>query len=249
MYFASNPARRRGPGNFADVAVAQHWRRLLVGAMTFVMLGCSQAASDEPPASAAASDAITADGAQWTPCAREHDPCTFNGTARVMYGTPEHHAIKSFTTTAACDNGPFDDPAPGVEKRCWVEARAALKLASPAPSTFKAPPGPATTLPLDCTALPASEPAPAQGDAVEADTPGSDGTRMFASGRPVRIVFTTRAPAANTLVWQVRDAWDTVKASGRLPVAAGALTHAFAASRRRPATLGSRRGSKRPARN
>ena len=156
----------------------------------------------------------------------EHDPCTFNGTARVMYGTPEHHAIKSFTATAACDTGPFDDPAPGVEKRCWVEARAALKLASPAPSTFKAPPGPATTLPLDCTALPASEPAPAQGDAVEADTPGSDGTRMFASVAGTDRVHHPRARSRHPRSAGSRRL-DTVRASGRLPVAAGALTHAL----------------------
>lgn len=60
--------------------------------------------------------------------------------------------------------------------------------------------------------------------AIEADTPGSDGTRMFALNAPLRIAITTRAASADTVNWQIRDAWNTVKASGRFAVDARPAT-------------------------
>ncbi|WP_241269797.1 hypothetical protein [Caballeronia sp. M1242] len=59
---------------------------------------------------------------------------------------------------------------------------------------------------------------------IEADTPGSDGTRMFPLDAPLRIAITTRAESADTVNWQIRDAWNTVKASGRFAVDARAAT-------------------------
>jgi hypothetical protein len=57
---------------------------------------------------------------------------------------------------------------------------------------------------------------------IEADTPGSDGTRMFLAGRPFMLTFTTRARANDTLVWQIADAWSNVQASGHFAVSIGA---------------------------
>jgi hypothetical protein len=61
-------------------------------------------------------------------------------------------------------------------------------------------------------------------DPIDADTPGSDGTRMFAAGHPFRIALTTRAAQPDRLAWQVLDNWNVVRASGQFPVAAGAQT-------------------------
>ncbi|RKP51264.1 hypothetical protein D7S89_07575 [Trinickia fusca] len=59
---------------------------------------------------------------------------------------------------------------------------------------------------------------------MEADTPGSDGTRTFGLGSPFQIAFTTRATQQDTLVWQVLDNWNNVRASGRFTVQGGAST-------------------------
>ncbi|HEV3105404.1 MAG TPA: hypothetical protein VGZ01_06935, partial [Trinickia sp.] len=63
---------------------------------------------------------------------------------------------------------------------------------------------------------------PAQGDAIEADTPGSDGTRLFARDRTFTLAFTTRATQDDTVEWKVRDDWNVVRASGRFAVKEGA---------------------------
>ncbi len=59
---------------------------------------------------------------------------------------------------------------------------------------------------------------------VEADTPGSDGSRMFARGKPFNIALTTRAASDDTVTWQVTDDWNVVRASGSIPVKSGAQT-------------------------
>ena len=63
-----------------------------------------------------------------------------------------------------------------------------------------------------------------KGNAIEADTPGSNGTRTFAVNRDFAIAFTTHIEHNDTVVWQIRDERDTVRASARLRVAAGAQT-------------------------
>ncbi|MDE1182411.1 hypothetical protein [Paraburkholderia sp.] len=65
----------------------------------------------------------------------------------------------------------------------------------------------------------------ASGSAViSADTPSSDGTRMFASGSNFPLVFVTHASAADTLNWSVSDQVGKVVASGSTTVASGAQT-------------------------
>jgi len=61
-----------------------------------------------------------------------------------------------------------------------------------------------------------------KGNAIEADTPGSNGTRTFALGSDFAIAFTTHIEHDDTIDWQLRDERDTVRANGRLHVSAGA---------------------------
>jgi hypothetical protein len=96
--------------------------------------------------------------------------------------------------------------------------------ASP-PSASVARPMRLATGSVDCESAAASTAAmPTKGDAIEADTPGSDGTRMFPLGSEFGIAFTTRASADDTVVWQLRDDRNAVRASGRFAVASGART-------------------------
>jgi hypothetical protein len=210
------------------VARKQHRRATLLGIAVFLLQACDRATSVEAGAAAPqpASGALTIDGTAWLPCAAENATCTFRGTARVLYGTPTQHVIKEFTDQTPCDNTAFDDPAPGADKRCWYSGGAAAKSrpgARPAQvaSAAQADAAPAEPL-LQCKGPGAPGPATATGDPIEADTPGSDGTRMFARGAPVKIAFTARATSADALAWQIRDAWNVVRASGRFSVAAGA---------------------------
>ncbi|MFM0692311.1 hypothetical protein PQQ64_08425 [Paraburkholderia graminis] len=76
---------------------------------------------------------------------------------------------------------------------------------------------------LRCSAPSSQASAASAGDLLEADTP-SDGTRLFAASKPFALVFTTRAPQNDTLIWQIRDTWNVVRASGRFSVAAGAMS-------------------------
>ncbi|KAE8760188.1 hypothetical protein FSO04_09900 [Paraburkholderia madseniana] len=218
--------------------------RVAAWAAAFILLGivassCSAAAASAGPDSASNAD-LTVDGRKWTACAAEYGTCRFSGTRDVLYGTVEQHVIKTFTTSADCNNGVFGDPAPGVEKRCAVAVTAAdsstaakaeaavpaQKDAAPAaatesaatvPTSLKAPPGQG----LRCAAPASQVRAAANGDLLEADTP-SDGTRLFAADKPFALVFTTRPTQNDTLNWQIRDSWNAVRASGRFPVAAGA---------------------------
>lgn len=151
----------------------------------------------------------------WTSCASERGVCTFSGTHDVKYGSDTQYVILTFTGGTPCDNGVFGDPAPGTQKQCWYDSGA-----PPAPimPSITATPSANT---LTCGAP--SEPVNAapNGAVIEADTPGSDGTRMFPSGRPFMLTLTTRASASDTLVWQIADAWSNVRASGQFEVASG----------------------------
>ena len=56
---------------------------------------------------------------------------------------------------------------------------------------------------------------------ISADTPGSDGTRLFARGKKVRIEVTTRATRDDKVQWQIADTWSRTQASGSFAVAGG----------------------------
>lgn len=77
---------------------------------------------------------------------------------------------------------------------------------------------------LSCGQPSAAASAAGSGPAIEADTPGSDGTRTFALGTAFNLSITTRASASDSVSWQVLDDWNVVRASGHFPVNAGAQT-------------------------
>jgi hypothetical protein len=227
MKSATGSTLPRRKGLICSVVVTHGSRLALLVGVVMSLCCCRGEASEDAkaraasaPASAiqAADDSVTIDGAAWTPCAAEYERCSFAGSKRVLYGTLVKHTVKTFSNGTGCDNGVFDDPAPGASKHCWVEAstsRAALAIDKPPPSS---------PLAMSCSAPSAPVEATASGDPVEADTPGSDGTRMFALGKPFEVALTTRARAGDTLSWQIRDAWSTLKASGHVTVKAGART-------------------------
>jgi len=201
-------------------ALTRYGRFALAFVVTLSLCACRGESASAQDAPADTADTVKIDGSSWTPCAAEYERCSFDGARKVLYGTPEKHVVKTFTGGTGCDNGVFDDPAPGASKRCWVEARADSAVAR---FVADAPP-PSTPLPMQCSPAAAPVDAPASGDAVEADTPGSDGTRMFALRKPFELALTTRAKSAGTLAWRIQDAWNTVKASGHFPVTPGAHT-------------------------
>ena len=172
----------------------------------------SARAPETPPGTATA---IHRPAITWTACAGERGMCAFSGKHDVKYGSDTQYVILTFTGGTPCNNTVFGDPAPGTQKRCWYDSGMA-----PAPSapSIIATPGMST---LTCSAP--SEPANATptGAAIEADTPGSDGTRIFPNGQPFAVTLTTRARQADTLDWQIVDAWANVRASGQFNVASG----------------------------
>jgi hypothetical protein len=197
--------------------VVVHGGRIALSIAAALAVCCCRGEASEAAAQATAGDgSVNIDGTSWTPCAAEYGRCAFDGAKQVLYGTPKKHVVRTLSNGTGCDNGVFDDPAPGASKRCWVQADG--KRAAPA---IDAPPS-SSPLALNCAPASAPVTAPAGGAPVEADTPGSDGTRMFAVGKPFDVAFTTRAQARDTLVWQIRDSWSTVKASGRIAVTPGA---------------------------
>jgi hypothetical protein len=110
-----------------------------------------------------------------------------------------------------------------------TQAAVAIPSSSSSSSTSSLASSP---LALSCAAASAPAGAPSDGAPVEADTPGSDGTRLFAVGKPFDVSFTARARGHDTLVWQIRDTWSTVKASGRIAVTQGAHSMKMACASR-----------------
>jgi len=62
---------------------------------------------------------------------------------------------------------------------------------------------------------------------LSADTPSTDGTRIFANGSNFTLVFNTNVSTADTLNWAVTDTLGKVAASGSTPVASGAKAITF----------------------
>jgi len=74
---------------------------------------------------------------------------------------------------------------------------------------------------ITCAAPAAGTDAAPDGDTIEADTPGSDGSRMFAPGSTFEVSITTRAAGADVANWSIADTWGRVRANGQFPVDAG----------------------------
>lgn len=62
---------------------------------------------------------------------------------------------------------------------------------------------------------------------ISADTPSTDGTRIFAAGSTFQLAFTTNVPNADTLKWAVTDTLGRVAASGSTAVPSGSKTITF----------------------
>jgi hypothetical protein len=179
----------------------------------------SAAASNHAARSAAGETTTNRAAITWTACASERGICSFSGTHDVKYGSDTRYVILNVTGGTPCNNGVFGDPAPGEVKQCWYDSDLPPPAPTP-PSIMATSKGSALT----CSAP--SDPANASpnGPAIEADTPGGDGTRMFAGGRPFVLTLTTRAASHDTLAWQIVDAWSNVRAAGQFDVASGPQT-------------------------
>lgn len=62
--------------------------------------------------------ATTTPTVTWTTCASENGVCRFSGTAQVRYGANNAYVTKTATSSIACNNATFGDPAPNVVKSC-----------------------------------------------------------------------------------------------------------------------------------
>jgi hypothetical protein len=76
----------------------------------------------------------------WTFCANEGGTCSLNGTMQVRYGANGSYVTKTFTGSAACNNGNFGDPAPGYPKSCsYMGSATASPTPTPTPTPAPAP--------------------------------------------------------------------------------------------------------------
>ncbi|MEI5996665.1 hypothetical protein H3V53_05430 [Paraburkholderia bengalensis] len=60
---------------------------------------------------------------------------------------------------------------------------------------------------------------------ITADTPTTDGLRVFQNNTPFKLAITTNAPSADTVVWSIADSNGAIKSQGSFPVAAGVQTN------------------------
>ena len=58
---------------------------------------------------------------RWVQCATEGGYCKFEGKRNVRYGVGERWKLKTAMNGIPCNNNFFGDPAPRVEKACFVE--------------------------------------------------------------------------------------------------------------------------------
>jgi len=54
-------------------------------------------------------------------CAREHGFCAFQGPATVSYGAAGRFSRRRGFNGLPCNNETFGDPAPGLEKACFID--------------------------------------------------------------------------------------------------------------------------------
>ncbi len=126
----------------------------------------------------------------------------------------------SIAMASGCDQASADSEA-SAKRADTKTASDASAPPTTAPSPA-APPHAANSQVLRCNRSTETVAANANGDLIEADTPNSDGSRLFPLDRSFPIVITTRASREDKLAWQIRDAWGAVRASGTYGVAPGA---------------------------
>jgi hypothetical protein len=131
-------------------------------------------------------------------------------------GRADSNAPSGATSDAAALSGASTLPTIGTLACAAPSTVPESAASSPLASDTTVPSGPGT---------PAYR--PTLTDGIDVDTPGSDGTRTFSLGTPFTVTFSTRTTHADTAEWTIRDAWNVVRAAGRLPVAAGERTFAM----------------------
>jgi hypothetical protein len=62
---------------------------------------------------------------------------------------------------------------------------------------------------------------------ISADTPNTDGLRIFQNNTPFTLAITTNAPGADTVVWSVADSNGAIKTQGSFAVSAGVQTNSI----------------------
>jgi len=101
--------------------------------------GCGAGIVDAAAAVNAVLTTTTTAPATWTACANEGGTCSFSGTREVRYGTATSFVSKTFTSSVACTNAVFGDPAYGVPKSCsYSSTTVAAPAPAPAPVTWTA---------------------------------------------------------------------------------------------------------------
>ena len=161
-------------------------------------------------------------GIPYTSCASEHGTCSFDGAAKVVFGTTSPSQKLSihgpFKNGVACVNGIASptDPAYGYMKHCWYDSSTAYWKATPTGAITCSSP---TTIPGGTPTGP-----------ISADTPSSDPAstkyhaRLFAEGSAFPLVFVTAAPSADRVAWSIQDDRGNLKGSGTFPVPSGRQT-------------------------
>ncbi len=151
------------------------------------------------------------------------------------YGKSCWVSLASATTPPATTTPAPSTPAPStpVPK---PPATTTPVTATPAP-TAPATTAPATTTPSTSTPTPSTSaitcgsPTQTAGGSgsglISADTPTTDGLRIFQNNAPFKLAITTNSPAADTVVWSVADANGSIKTQGSFPVKSGAQTNSI----------------------
>jgi hypothetical protein len=125
-------------------------------------------------------------------------PSGSSGTAATTSGTTASTAAGTTGTTGSTGAA---SPAAVVSPSVVASAALRMTCASPVTATSSSSSG-----------------------VITADTPSTDGTRMFASGSTFPIAITASPSAADTLAWSVNDSLGNAVASGSFPAPAGSST-------------------------
>jgi hypothetical protein len=141
------------------------------------------------------STAATSGGAGAAASASGASGTASGGTAATTSGTTASTAAGTTGSTGAAS------PAAVVSPSAIASAALRMTCASPVTATGSSSSG-----------------------VITADTPSTDGTRMFASGSTFPMVITASPSAADTLAWSVNDSLGNAVASGSFPAPAGAST-------------------------
>ena len=119
-------------------SIERYRRNTTVTAATTATTATTATAATTTTSTAPASTTSTA-SVRWTECAEENGTCSFSGTHSVKYGVASAYVIRAFTSTAACNNATFGDPAVRQWKKCWIDSSSAAVTPAPTTATTTAP--------------------------------------------------------------------------------------------------------------